>query len=120
MIESIIGFIMLWLIHVIIAAGPALLFNAFMKSRPQWKSWEFLYLILPFWILIFSQWVYPVGGMSNWIVTLGAITIILSITLVVRITIPPHLFRSRLSFLLLTIVCFLTIAIHILVPSLPD
>jgi hypothetical protein len=109
----------LWAVHATIAGAPALAARVLALHSLHWRQWEWLFFVLPFWILIVSQFVYPIGGLSNWIITLALTTACLFLCMLIRI-IPWIARRSIAAGVLLVISCLAAIVIHAIVPAYPD
>lgn len=120
MAESLLMLGILWGTHALVGGLPALIARAFAPDSLHWREWEMSFFVVPFWLLILSQWVYPTGGLSNWLIELGLLTGILFGCIFIRVVVPSFGIRPRRAGALLTISCIAAVVIHAAVPALPD
>jgi hypothetical protein len=120
MIESLCMLALVWGGHVLLVGLPVLIARTLSPHSLRWRNWESLHFVLPFWVLIFSQGVYPTGGMSNWLIEVGILTAGLFLCLLARVASPPFRTSTVAAACLLFVGCLAAVVIHVAVPPLPD
>lgn len=118
--ESLLILAIVWGGHAFAAGLPALITCVASPKSLRWRAWEWLYLVLPFWLQIFAQEVYPRGGMSSWLFQLAEITGFVFVCILIRVLVPVFRKSGAAAGLVLLLCCMAAVAFHMTVPVLPD
>jgi hypothetical protein len=118
--ESLLMLATVWGGHAFAAGLPALIAWLASPRSLRWRAWEWLYFVLPFWLQIVAQGVYPRGGMSSWLVQLAEITAFSFACILLRVLVPVFRRSDPAAGLVLLLCCLAAIAFQMTVPVLSD
>lgn len=109
--------VMTWGLHAVVAGLPALV-GLFIRTPGSWRAFAVALLILPFAALVGMKGVWPIGGLSSFVITLELLTVVVFIA---ELLLQIPLFRTALSqFFVLLAAVLSAVPIHLSVPALPD
>jgi hypothetical protein len=109
--------VMIWGMHAVVAGLPALV-GLFIRTPGSWRGFAVALLILPFAALVGMTIVWPIAGLSSFVMTLALLTVVVFIA---ELLLQMPLFRTEWSqFLVLLVAVLAAVPIHLAVPALPD
>lgn len=118
MVESLLTVGAVWLLHAAIGGLPAMV--AILRGRGNRWGYCLALLIVPFWALLTAQMIWPVGGMSSYLLRLTILTVIVFIAQLIKVL--PFMSEASAGYhlSLLIIAVLAVVPIQLAVPSYPD
>lgn len=108
-----------WLPLAVVGGLPAI--GALVSDASgNWRKWAAAIVIFPYWMLILTQFLWPIGGLSNFVfnlLALAAVTFIAEAVLLLPQIRSGPVSRRAAVFL---VVMLSTIPIHLAFPPMPD
>jgi hypothetical protein len=98
---------------------PAIVAQA-LNVKGNWRGTALALISVPYWMLILSQVIWPIGGMSNFVFNLFALAVVTFIAESVLLLPAVRLGPVWIRLAIFVFVMLSTIPIHFAFPSMPD